>query len=276
MAARRKPTESSRDAVSLPTITPWLFNGFYKFCRYYLRKHFHAVAIDRRAFHSAPIDPAAPLICYANHPGWWDPIIAIHLCQSCFAGRRFYAPIDAEALKKYGIFSKLGFYGIETHSLHGAANFLKVSRRILAEPNTSIWITPEGRFADPRDHEATLMPGLAHLALQNEHVVLLPLAIEYVFWEERLPEALMRFGNPMQGIELKGLTKEECSSLLTDRLRETQNALAQSAIARRSEDFEIQLSGKTGTFSFYDWFRSMRGRWSGEKVELQHGSKLNT
>lgn len=276
MAARQKTTESSREAVALPTITPWLFNGFYKFCRYYMRKHFHAVAVDRRAFATAPLDSNTPLICYANHPGWWDPIIAIHLCQSCFAGRRFYAPIDAEALKKYGIFAKLGFYGIDTHSLHGAANFLKVSRRILAEPNTSIWITPEGRFADPRDHEATLMPGLAHLALQNENVVLVPLAIEYVFWEERLPEALMRFGAPIPAKELQGLSKEECSTFLTTRLRETQHALAESAIARRSEDFEIQLSGKTGTFSFYDWFRSLRGKWRGQKVELQHGSKLNS
>jgi len=275
MAARRKPKESSRDAVALPTITPWLFNGFYKFCRYYLRKHFHAVAVDRRVFQSAPIDAGAPLICYANHPGWWDPIIAIHLCQTCFTGRQFYAPIDAEALKKYGIFSKLGFYGIDSHSLQGAANFLKVSRRILAEANASIWITPEGRFADPRDHDATLMPGLAHLALQNEQVILLPLAIEYVFWEERLPEALMRFGTPISAHELRGLSKEECSALLNLRLRDTQRALAESAIARRSDDFEIQLSGKTGTFSFYDWFRSLRGKCRGQKVDIQHGSKLN-
>ena len=119
------------------------------------------------------------------------------------------------------------------------------------------------------------MPGLAHLALQNENVVLLPLAIEYVFWEERLPEALMRFGAPIHASALKDLSKEACSIRLTEGLRQTQRDLSESAIARRSEDFEIQISGKTGTFSFYDWFRTIRGKWSGKKVELQHGSKLN-
>lgn len=276
MASTRPQSGKSVDAVALPTITPWLFNGFYKFCRYYLRKHFHAVAVDRRELIARPVDPSAALICYANHPGWWDPIIAIHLCQSCFPGRRFYAPIDAEALKKYGIFAKLGFYGIDTHSLQGAASFLKTSRRILTEPNTSIWITPEGRFADPRDHQANLMPGLAHLALQQPNLYLVPLAIEYVFWEERLPEALMRLGPPILSADINALSKEECSQLLTSRLRETQQSLAESAIARRSEDFEIQLSGKVGAFSFYDIFRTLRGKLSGQKIELQHGSKLNS
>ena len=97
MASTRPQSGKSVDAVALPTITPWLFNGFYKFCRYYLRKHFHAVAVDRRELIARPVDPSAALICYANHPGWWDPIIAIHLCQSCFpdfASRQVATPVS--------------------------------------------------------------------------------------------------------------------------------------------------------------------------------------
>jgi len=276
MTLRRANSKSSRDTVPLPTIKPWLFNGFYSFCRYYLRQHFHAVAVDRRDLINSPVPDDASVIFFANHPGWWDPIIAIHLCKTCFSKRQFYAPIDAEALRKYKVFSKLGFYGIELHSLHGAADFLKTSRRIISEPNTSIWITPEGRFADPRDVSATLMPGLAHLAMQHDNLYLVPLAIEYTFWEERLPEALQKIGTPIFSGELQSLSKVDCLNHLTLKLRETQRELADAAIHRRCEVFEVQLSGKFGAFGFYDWLRRWRGSITGENIDVHHGSKLNS
>ena len=51
----------------------------------------------------------APLIIYANHPSWWDPMIAQFLNRKLCPDRQFYAPIDAKALEHYRVLGKLGF-----------------------------------------------------------------------------------------------------------------------------------------------------------------------
>ena len=54
-------------------------------------------------------------------------------------------------------------------------------------------MTPSGRFTDPRTR-IKFQPGLSHLACSSPSVSLVPLALEYPFWEERTPEALIEFG----------------------------------------------------------------------------------
>ena len=102
--------------------------------------------------------------------------------------------MDADALRRYRIFERLGVFGIEPGTMRGAREFLRTSRSILARPRTALWITPQGRFADARERPPGIQPGVAHLARRLEQAVILPLALEYPFWEERHPEALARFG----------------------------------------------------------------------------------
>lgn len=145
-----------------------------------------------------------PLIIYGNHPSWWDPLIAHYLNLKLLSPRQFYAPIDAAALAKYAVFAKLGFYGVNLASHSGAAAFLKQSMSILEHPQTSLWLTPEGRFCDCRDHTAPLMPGLSHLCAKLRRGLVVPMAIEYLFWEERLPECLVYFGTPLDVADFAG------------------------------------------------------------------------
>ncbi len=58
-----------------------------------------------------------------------------------------------------------------------------------------LWITAEGAFTDHRARPVALRPGLAHLARQVPGAVILPLALDYTFWNESRPEALLRFGD---------------------------------------------------------------------------------
>ena len=48
--------------------------------------------------------------------------------------------------------------------------FLEVSTRLLADPNRMLWVTAQGRFADPRLRPLGLRGGVAHLV----DVVVLP------------------------------------------------------------------------------------------------------
>ncbi|MFK7736266.1 MAG: lysophospholipid acyltransferase family protein, partial [Pirellulaceae bacterium] len=286
----------SSKTVELPKISQPMVNGFRLFNRRFLRKNFHTLSLLERGTNPDDFAPECSVVVYANHASWWDPLLAMYLADSQFSSFRMYAPIDADAFEKYKMFGKMGFYPINQQSLEGAANFLKISRRILQEPGSNIWITPEGRFCDPRDDSAELMPGLAHLATklmrstQNQladsgapPIAFLPLAVEYAFWEERHPEILLNFGQPTW-VEAKhgdlhpaaepAWDKERWQSELTLRLREAQRQLAESSVARDSSAFTVLLRSSSGTFFVYDWFRKVKGLVSGKQIDVAHSDKL--
>lgn len=237
----------------------------------FLKRHFHAVAIENSQRPESEIPEDASLVVYANHPSWWDPLIAHFLNRSLFPDRQFYAPIDAEALQQYRVFEKLGFFGVQLDTRSGAAEFLSKSQSILAGNDTALWITPEGRFADIRDHEAELQPGLAHLCSKSEKLVAVPLALEYVFWEERLPVCLVAIGTPQVAAGAPERSKADWNCHLTRALRDAQKRLAERSIARDSTRFENLLRGKRGTGGMYDSLRRLKSLASGRSFKAAHG-----
>jgi 1-acyl-sn-glycerol-3-phosphate acyltransferase len=278
------PASDERPQISRP-----LLGGFQWFVGRYLQKHFHAVAVHQQPLLAADIQPQDSLVVYANHASWWDPLSAIFLAQAIFPAFRMYAPIDAQALTKYKVFAKMGFFPVDQNTMRGAANFLRISQSILSEPGASIWITPEGRFADVRDTEASLMPGLAHLAYRLAANVtgdglatgqrpgrlwFVNGAVEYTFWEERLPELLVWFGEPVCINDHLDVSKLQWAELLAERLRAAQRKLAAAAIARDSSPFEVFLGGKSGTFFLYDWGRKLSAKLAGRQLDIDHSCKL--
>ncbi len=259
---------------SPPPVTAWFQHGFHRFLGSYLKRHFHSLAIARHSRYDRDVTAEAPLLVYANHPAWWDPLVAHFLNSRLFPNRQFYAPIDAAALQQYQVFSKLGFYGVSLDTMRGAAEFLQQSLAIARAPNTALWITPEGRFADARDHQAALMPGLAHLCTRLDDGWVLPVALEYPFWDERLPQSLVKLGEPFRIREHKQLTKLQWQSQLTTRLRSTQASLAELAMARSSEPFDQLLRGKQGAGGAYDVLRRMRALATRTPFRAAHGDSL--
>lgn len=254
----------------------WFENGFHRFLTRYLRRHFHGVAIEQSAHehYSGGFPTDVSLLVYANHPSWWDPMIAQFLNRKLFPKRQFYAPIDADALEQYKVLEKLGFYGVKMESNSGAAAFLKTSAAIMNHPDTAIWITPEGRFTDVRDHEPELMPGLSHLCKRHSNVVAVPLALEYVFWDERLPVCLVSLGAPLAAEEHADWSKDEWTQQLRDGLRSTQTRLSRLAISRSSAPFENLLLGKRGGGWLYDSCRKMKACLTGQSFKASHGDQF--
>jgi len=266
------PVKESR-ASNVPQVSDSLIYWFDWYLQRYFAIHFHAFAISNVEA-ATSIDAEQPLVVYMNHASWWDPLTALVLAKKYFPNRQLFAPIDAVALQKYQFMQRLGFFPVEQDKLHGAGSFLKTARAILNNPGASVWLTPEGQFADPRERDLPFQPGLAHLVSKMEHGVVLPLAMEYPFWEERLPEALGRFGEPIQIADHVGVGKEEWREILELRLRETQTQLEADSLARNSEAFEILISGKTGVVWMYDILRRLRAVFSGKKLDKTHGDKL--
>lgn len=275
-----------RNTTQLPVSKKWLVDGFCRFTHRMVAKQFISFAVQNDWMLKQPIDPATPVVVYANHCGWWDPIVAMMLRKAYFPNRILYAPIDAEALKNYRIMAQLGFYGLQLDSHAGAANFLTVTKTILESPNASVWITPEGQFCDVRDHSKALMPGLAHLATKLPNVCFIPLAIEYAFWDESRPQIFTKIGTPIFSNEQHAksslehvklvespLTKPQWNDLLTSHLRQTQSELAASVISRDSSQFKYLIASRPTRLGWYDFFRSWSAWMRGKKFDPRHSNK---
>jgi len=228
----------------LPTISGFTLRFFRRIVRGYFRRHFRAVSVQC-AERLASVN--GPLIVYANHSSWWDPMVSILLAETLLPGRKHYAPMDAEALKRYPILRKLGIFPVEMSLARGAAQFLRTSEAILAAGGV-LWITPQGRFADVRE-ELVFKPGLAALAARVPEATLVPLAIEYAFWDERLPEVLLRVGEPLR-------VGESAEVALAAVMVELKAAV----IARDVGVFTSLLRGGRGTGGFYGLGRRL-GSW---------------
>lgn len=272
-----RPTEGGASpGENTPRVSPLLLSLFSRYAQSYLARHFHTVRLSRAGFPDRTLARGRPVIVYLNHPSWWDPLVGMLLALKLFPDRRHFSPIDAAALVRYKFFERLGFFGIEPGSARGARRFLAVAQETLSGPqagDASLWITAGGRFADPRERPVRLQAGLGHLASRLRDGIVFPLALEYPFWEERFPEALARFGEPVS-LGDTGLTREDWTAVLEENLAAAQDALAAEALTRDPARFEILLGGNAGVGGVYDAWRRLRSVVRGERFQPEHGDRI--
>ena len=247
---------------------PRLFRAFGWYLRWFFWRNFHAVRISGAGIPDVPAH--RPLMIYANHPSWWDPALFMLLANTILRDRASFGPMEAEALERYILFRRFGVYGIDTDTQHGAARFMAASLRILSRPGTALWVTSEGHFTDPRVRPVRLRPGLAHLARRLPGAVIVPLAIEYPFWNERKPEALFRFGPPVESRSGREISVAAWNGLLEQRLAETMDALALDAMTRNPTLFQRVLRGRAGVGGIYDIWRRLTAMAGLRRPQLAH------
>ena len=244
----------------------WAF-GWY--LRWYLLRKFHAVRLSQTGLPAGM--EGRPVIIYGNHPSWWDPALYIMLSTWLFPGRPGYGPMDAKALGDYGVFERMGVFGVALDSPRAAARFLTTSLHVLSNPASTLWITAEGEFTDPRRRPVHLRPGIAHLARRVPGAIILPLALEYTFWNESQPEALARFGPPIETGDHH--TVAEWTALLQDALADTMDRLAAESMQRDPALFRTLLRGATGVGGIYDLYRRSRARLAGRRFDPRHEAR---
>ena len=237
-----------------PRISQPLLRFFGRYSARYLARHFHAIRL--LGSEPPPNESEAPLVIYANHAAWWDPLVCLFLAREFFPGRATYAPMEAASFGRYGFFRRLGFFPVETGRVRGAAEFLRTATAILGEPRNALFLTPQGKFADVRA-PLIFAAGLEHLAARVPGARYLPLAVEYTFWEERKPEVLLAFG-AADGGDVHG------------RLAAAQARLAAAAQRRSPNEWQILLRKESGVNWPYDLWRHARARFRGERFEPGH------
>ena len=251
---------------ALPDISTPMLRFFTRIVRSYFARHFRSVGIQ----HAERLREATgPLIIYANHGSWWDPMVSVLLAQTLLPGRKHYAPMDAAPLKRYPVLRKIGIFPVELATARGAVQFLRICEAVLRSGGV-LWVTPQGRFADARERPLAFKPGLAALALRIPEATLLPLAIEYTFWNERAPETLLRFAAP---VKLQAANTQAATNELEAALENVMDELRNASIARDPSAFEVLLDGARGTGGFYALGRRLRALLTGKGFQEDHSAR---
>jgi hypothetical protein len=240
-----------------------LFRLFARYAARYLRRHIHGLRLASWGQPPAGTD-GRPLVVYSNHPSWWDALVYILLAHRMFPQRHGYAPMDAAMLQRYRIFHRLGAFAVEPETPAGAKAFLSHARAILADPAALLFVSAPGRFVDVRVRPQGVKAGVAWLPEIAPTAILVPLAIEPLFWDERKPELLLAFGTPALASELATLSRPARRLALERSLHDTMDRLRDAALTRDPAGFDSLLSAGTGVGGLYDlWGRlgaTLRGR----------------
>ena len=253
-------------ASTVPQISTMVLRFFTRIVRSYFARHFRSVGLQ----HGERLKYAqGPLIVYANHGSWWDPMVSVLLAQTLLPGRKHYAPMDAAPLARYPVLRRIGIFPVELATARGAVQFLRTGEAVLRDGGV-LWITPQGRFADMRERPLHFKAGLAALALRVPEVTLLPLAIEYTFWDERAPETLLRFAAP---VTLRATTTEAATAELEAALEAVMDELKAASIARDPLAFEVLVDGSRGTGGFYALGRRLRALMTGKSFHEDHSAR---
>ena len=267
MTRTRVNTDRAGDEIGVPSQRA--LGLFRIYVQWYLRRHFHAV----RVANAGRIPPhAQPLILFCNHASWWDPLTALVLAEALLPQREHYAPMDATALDHYAIFRPLGFFPVENGTGRGAAQLLRIGRQVLSRPGAVLWITPESQFQDVRKRPVIFRPGLGALMTRTGRMTCVPVAIEYVFWNERLPEVLVNIGEPLEIADGSMEDARTWTNLTSYAMAATLDELAMLATERDPNAFATVLTGGGGVGGVYEAWKRLVCALTGRPYHHEHGS----
>jgi 1-acyl-sn-glycerol-3-phosphate acyltransferase len=242
---------------------------FSIYLRWYVRRHFHCL----RVANAGRIPPQAqPLILFCNHASWWDPLTAMLLAQTLLPEREHYAPMDETALTHYSIFRPMGFFPVDNASARGAAQLLRSGAQVLSRAGSVLWITPESQFQDVRQRPIVFRPGLGALMSRTGRMTCVPIAIEYVFWNERLPEILVNVGEPLEIADGAMEDARTWTNLLSYATAATLDELAMLAMERDPDAFETMFSGSGGIGGVYEFWKRLSCAVTGRPYHHDHGT----
>lgn len=202
---------------------------------------------------------AGPVICCLSHSSWWDPMVGFLLHARCLPARTGCAPIDRAVLENLRFFRRLGLFGIDPDDPASQRAMLGyVTARFEQEARPTLWITPQGRFQDPRS-EMTIRPGVAAIAARSTGVRAIAIVLEYPFWDDQKPELLLH-ARAVPAPARPDSTASWQRSIVAS-MRSAAADLAERSIARDPAAFETVLrKGSGGTHPVYDLALRLTGR----------------
>jgi 1-acyl-sn-glycerol-3-phosphate acyltransferase len=193
-----------------------------------------------------------PLICYMNHPSWWDGYMAAvinrEVLRQRFAG---YLMMEEFQLRIYRFMTWSGAFSVDRHNPREAARSVEYISQVLRQrPDQAFYIFPQGEITPNDRRPLTTYPGVAHVVRRVGAATLCPITLRYEFRSEQRPEAFIRFGpchRATTPVHVAALTEE-----VNARLTASSDALRDAVIADDMGSFGLLLHGRPGIDRFFD------------------------
>jgi len=208
----------------------------------------HFASVRFQAHGRIPLPTEGPLICYMNHPSWWDgymaAIISRHILR--WGAMSHYVMMEEQQLRSYRFFTWSGVFSVDRHNPREAARSVAYISRVLQEGvGRVLYLFPQGEITPNDRRPLHIYPGIAHIVRRIPHGTLLaPVALRYEFRGEQRPELFLRFG-PVHRAD----PSAEKTVLLADvqqRLTHSVDALHTAIIADDMRQFRVLMRGKPG------------------------------
>jgi 1-acyl-sn-glycerol-3-phosphate acyltransferase len=217
----------------------------YVYFRWLARRAFHTIsARGLEMLRNLPDD--RPVIIFCNHTNWWDAVM-IYLLTREMKHKACYCMMEEKQLTHYKFFSWLGAFSVDLSSPIRSAAALRYAQRLLQVNETAIFIFPQGRICR-RNEMIEVKPGTEYLAKSAPRAMLVPLAMNYEFFREDRPNALIEIGQPFPGLECtEGRIAHDCN--------ETFARVLQSAREQDLSDFTQLFKPRLPLNKRWEWVK---------------------
>gem|GEM_PF-212623 len=220
---------------------------------------------------SRSTDPAAalteldgysgPVLVVLHHTSWWDPLIGLLVSHKLAPGRVHMAPMDIAQLQNFKFLTRLGAFGINPDDPATKDVLLEYVRGYFASTaHPTLWITPQGRFCDPR-RPLVIRPGAAAIAACTPAVRVVSVALEYAFWLDQSPEAFVRIATVTPPLGSPSASTTAWHRCILQSMEANASELARSVIARDPAGFTPLIgAGSAKINPMYDLWKKMTGQ----------------
>lgn len=216
-----------------------------------LKKHFSGIHL--RGFDNhAKLDPALPVILYANHSNWWDGFIAYYLTNRLWE-KDDYLMMDIEQMKTYSFFKFVGVFSVDRNDPKSAIESINYAAGLLKDTGKYMWIFPQGVMKPQDNRPVEFYNGFIKIAEKLDGVNLLPVAFRYEFLMEQRPEVFISLGTP--DIITRSPSKDIRSSL-QDKFSVLLDKLRDDVVAGRLTDFQTVFRGRSSRNKTVDKIRN--------------------
>lgn len=206
-----------------------------------------------------------PVIVALSHASWWDPLVVVVVARALLRSRSGCAPMERAQLEKFSFFRRLGMFGVDPDDAAMlTAMSAYVRERFEREARPTLFITPQGRFADPRTR-LEVRPGVAAIAAAHASCRVVCLAIEYPFWSDQRPEVLLHAREAVLDPS-RSVSTSRWHQAIAGALGAAMGELAVLAMARDPRAFAFVVgrgAGSARVNPVYDLWLKLRGRGSG-------------
>lgn len=148
-------------------------------------------------FPDAEINTGLPVLMVINHPGWLDIELSLFLVEELL-GLDYYMMANMNILEKRPFMRKHGVFGVDEKDPFAIGRAMKYTASLLHEhPDRCVVVFPQGDMIRSIERPIEIKQGTAQIARLIKNVTILPVALHYDHFRNKLPEAFVRIGEPI-------------------------------------------------------------------------------